>query len=576
MHMLISKALLILKWALLFLILILVGYHLAFWGRIYPGTKVASINLSGKKELEAQEVLKSLKPPQIVLTSDNPKVELPLAFLVSEYDPAKSAKNAYLIGRTGSLKTRTLQKINALTNNLNLPLVAILREDDLEKNIKEAEDLINVPPTEPTIIIEKSGTRINRGQDGIEVDKEDLEKRIKNSITYNQSGIIPISKKITKARLSDQEAELIRERAEKLIGKNLKATVEYQTFTYTAQELVALLAPEGTKEEKVNSVIDDISKTVNRLPQDARLVFEEGKVKEFAPGKDGLETDTKELKTRFMASLENLIVSEEKTGTIEIPVRQTKPQIATGDVNNLGIKELIGRGTSRFAGSIPSRIHNVELAASRINGLLIKPQETFSFNAALGEVSASTGFQQAYVIQSGRTILGDGGGVCQVSTTLFRAGLNAGLPITERRAHSYRVGYYEQDSKPGIDATVYNPTADLKIKNDTLGHILIQAIFNRKNLSLVFELYGTSDGRIATITTPRVWDINPAPPPLYQEDPTLPPNTTKQVDWAALGAKTAFDYKVVRNGEVLQERTFYSNFHPWQAVYLVGPGTSTQ
>jgi len=282
------------------------------------------------------------------------------------------------------------------------------------------------------------------------------------------------------------------------------------------------------------------------------------------------------LKNRLEAAIENLIVTDEKTTTIEIPVSQTKPQIATGDVNNLGIKELIGRGTSRFAGSIPSRIHNVELASSRINGLLIKPGETFSFNSSLGEVSGSTSFQQAYVIQSGRTVLGDGGGVCQVSTTIFRAALNAGLPIIERKAHSYRVGYYEQDSKPGIDATVYNPTADLKIKNDTPGHILIQTIFNRKNLTLVFELYGTSDGRVATISTPRVWDLVPAPPDLYQEDPTLAPEVKKQVDWAAAGAKAAFDYKVERFGETLQQRTFYSNYRPWQAVYLVGPGTATQ
>lgn len=558
-------------WAFCFSVLLITAYHLIFMGRIYPGVKVADISLSGKKTDEAAKVLESQTPPKVLLTSENPKIELPLVALDTKYNPQKSANAAFLVGRTGNLKQKIRDKVNTLTHKINLPFVFNINQEALDKALELAQDSINVPPTEPSVFIEKNIVNVNIGKDGIEVEKEELSKRIIHALAYNQAGNITIPTKVTKSHLSNQEVEVIKARAEKLVGKSLSASVEYQTFTYPAQELVALLAPEGTKEEKTNSVVDDISKAVNRPPQDARLVFEGGKVKEFAPGKDGLETNKKELKTKIEAAIENLIVTDEKHTVVEILVTQTKPQIATGDVNNLGIKELIGRGTSRFAGSIPSRVHNIELAASRINGLLIKPQETFSFNAALGEASASTGFQQAYVIQSGRTVLGDGGGICQVSTTLFRAGLNAGLPITERRAHSYRVGYYEQDSKPGIDATVYNPTADLKIKNDTPGHILIQAIFNRKNQSLVFELYGTSDGRVATITTPRVWDINPAPPPLYQEDPTLPAGTTKQVDWAAVGSKSAFDYKVTRNGEVLQKRTFYSSYRPWQAVYLVGP-----
>jgi len=166
--------------------------------------------------------------------------------------------------------------------------------------------------------------------------------------------------------------------------------------------------------------------------------------------------------------------------------------------------------------------------------------------------------------------LGDGGGVCQVSTTLFRALLDAGLPITERQAHAYRVGYYEQDSPPGIDATVYSPSPDLKFRNDTGNSILIVARANPKNYSLVFELYGTSDGRVATISKPVVTNVVPAPEDLYQDDPTLPTGTVKQIDFKAAGAKVTFKYKVTRNGETLSDRTFTSNYRPWQAIYLRG------
>jgi vancomycin resistance protein YoaR len=188
----------------------------------------------------------------------------------------------------------------------------------------------------------------------------------------------------------------------------------------------------------------------------------------------------------------------------------------------------------------------------------------------VGDISLATGYQQAYVIRDGRTVLGDGGGVCQVSTTLFRAILAAGLPIVERHAHSYRVGYYEQDSKPGLDATVFAPSADLKFTNDTSAYILIQSQVDKSKMTLEFDLYGTSDERKAELGKVRVWDVSDPPPDLYEDDPTLPAGTVKQVDYKAWGAKAAFDWKVTRGEEVLQERTFYSNYQPWQAVFLRG------
>jgi vancomycin resistance protein YoaR len=185
-------------------------------------------------------------------------------------------------------------------------------------------------------------------------------------------------------------------------------------------------------------------------------------------------------------------------------------------------------------------------------------------------VSANTGYQQAYIIQNGRTVLGDGGGVCQVSTTLFRAALNTGLPIVERTAHAYRVGYYEQDSAAGLDATVYSPTVDLKIKNDTPGYILIQTIVDPDSMHLTFNLYGKKDGRVAEVSKPIVYDQTPAPPPRNEDDPTMKKGTTKQVDFAAAGAKAKFSYKVTRSGATLIAQDFYSSYRPWQAVYLVG------
>lgn len=321
----------------------------------------------------------------------------------------------------------------------------------------------------------------------------------------------------------------------------------------------------------LDDVLDRLVQTINIPVQDALFEFRGGKVTAFRPSKDGREVNIEETKKRFSEAVVNLPTVTTYSVRIPISVQPVKPSLTTDRVNAFGIKELIGRGYSEFAHSIPSRVHNVTLAAAKLHGILVKPGETFSFNRALGDVSAVTGFQPAYIIKEGRTVLGDGGGVCQVSTTLFRAALNAGLPIVERRAHAYRVSYYEQAGyKPGLDATVFAPSVDFQFKNDTAGAILIQAKTDTKNMTLTFELYGTSDGRKAEIFNHFVGSVTPPPPDLYQDDPTLPAGVIKQVDFAAWGAKANFQYKVTRGAEILQDTNFVSNFRPWQAVYLRG------
>lgn len=323
----------------------------------------------------------------------------------------------------------------------------------------------------------------------------------------------------------------------------------------------------------IDETLDNLGRSIDIPPQNALFQFENGKVTLFKLSKDGRRLNKQQTK-QLINSYINEISKQENANpepvTFNLLVETVQPQISTENSNKFGIKEILGKGTSKFAGSIPGRIHNVELAASKVNGQLVPPGETFSFNNAVGDISAATGFQPAYIIKEGRTVLGDGGGVCQVSTTLFRAALNAGLQITERQAHAYRVGYYEQDSSPGIDATVFAPSVDLKIKNNTANYILIQSKTDTTNLTLEFEIFGTSDGRKVEITKPVIYSQSPPPPDLYQDDPTLPKGVIKQVDWKASGAKTSFDYQVTNNGQTLSKETFVSNYKAWQSVYLRG------
>jgi len=323
-------------------------------------------------------------------------------------------------------------------------------------------------------------------------------------------------------------------------------------------------------EKKLDDAIKPLQEKIDIEPVDALFNFENGRVTAFQLSRDGKLIDAETLKKMIISRMSEGNINSTQKYKILIPIKIIKPKVTTESVNKMGIKELIGSGTSLFFHSIENRIYNLGLASSRVNGALVAPGETFSFTKTIGDVTALTGYKQAYVIENGKTVLGDGGGVCQVSTTLFRAVLNAGLPVIERHPHAYRVGYYEEDSPPGVDAATYYPTVDLKFRNDTENYILIQTVLEPRAMRLTFNLYGTRDGRQTTINAPVISSQTPAPPDLYQDDPNLPKGQIKQIDFAAAGANVYFTRTVKKDGKEIISDKFVSNYRPWQAIFLRG------
>jgi vancomycin resistance protein YoaR len=318
--------------------------------------------------------------------------------------------------------------------------------------------------------------------------------------------------------------------------------------------------------------IASVSARYNRDPKNALFEIEDSRVVAFREDEPGKRIqDEKILKT--ISKVITQLNGESYTPTTErlsLTEEIIEAEITLEKTNDLGIEELIGVGESDYTGSIASRVHNLTLATTKFHGVIIPQGEEISFNEIIGDISVNTGYKQAYIIQNGKTVLGDGGGVCQVSTTLFRAGLNTGLPITERHAHAYRVGYYENDSQPGFDATIFSPYVDLKMKNDTPADILIQTEIDEENNLLYFRFYGRKDDRNIEISEANVYDVAPPPPAKHEDDPTLPKGQVKQIDFAAPGAKANFTYKVTRGDKVIQDTNFFSSYKPWAAVYLVG------
>ena len=234
----------------------------------------------------------------------------------------------------------------------------------------------------------------------------------------------------------------------------------------------------------------------------------------------------------------------------------------------------MGRGETSFQGSSEGRAQNIETAAARFPGVVVLPEETFSFNSYLGSVSEAHGFEESWVIFGDRTVLGPGGGVCQVSTTCFRAAFFGGFPIVERWPHAYRVGWYEPPL--GLDAAIFSPSVDLKFTNDTKHAILIQTHADRVDGTLVFEFYGTGTGRTVEMEEPVISDKVEPPDPVREVNPSLPPGTEKLVERSREGLDVTV-YRIVRepDGSVKREE-FFSRFQPWPARYEVGPAVDQQ
>jgi vancomycin resistance protein YoaR len=261
----------------------------------------------------------------------------------------------------------------------------------------------------------------------------------------------------------------------------------------------------------------------------------------------------------------NTQLLQKKQNTAVAVVEVVTPQSASASAENLGITELVATGKTNFKGSPTNRRKNIANAVRLLNGLLIKPGEEFSLVTALKPIEVSNGYLPELVIKGNRTLPEVGGGLCQVGTTMFRLALDAGVPILERRNHSYRVSYYEPPV--GMDATIYDPKPDFRIKNDYASALLLQARVSGDNL--IFDFYGTKDDRVATTTKPKLSNVTKPPPTKYIKTTELPVGQKKRLERAHNGGQATFTYAVTKDGKTTNQ-VFNSKYKAWQEVWLVG------
>ncbi len=563
---------------------IVISLQTEYKNKIIANVIIDGINITDMTPQQAHETLETKmneeiqKPVSITLKVDTITTSSNSADLKLTKKYEDAITTAYELGRKGSPLEKFLDVALTYIHPLEHAVNFEYDEQEATKLIANLAKKVDIEGVEPQAKLRYSGSpaslTIIKGEIGRKVEQKKTLEQLQNKAGHEDIKL-DVEVSSTSAELNEEQIKQAQERATKLVDKVIRAKAQETTLQIDDTELVTLLAfPEGYRDSAIQELFETWKQRVEREPQNATFEYdpETLKVETFEPHRDGRKINKEKTKATLIAKLQELEKGEETEETsLELSIETTPPEKTLADTNDLGINERIGFGDSYYYHSIPNRIHNVALATSRISDTIVKPGEEFQFNQTLGEVSRRTGFKSAYVISGGRTVLGDGGGVCQVSTTTFRAALNAGLQITTRLGHSYRVSYYEYNNKPGIDATVYAGDVDLRFINDTDHHILIHGETDSDNVYMFIEIYGTSDGRTTEIIDHETWGWQSPPPPQYIDDPSLPPGKTRQIDWAAAGLKAKFTNVVKdKDGNIIRERTYNTNYRPWRAVYLRG------
>lgn len=560
-----------------------------YQNKIYPNIFIGDLNLGGKTAEQAKALMNmeinKISQTGIVFSYKNTRATImpviasadgDLAIQIINFNADSAAETALDYGRRGNWFINLEKKISLLINKKNLLLETSVNQNQAEKILEDAFSKTFQPAEDAKLAVKKTPETgayeftVASEKLGKTIDYKEAIGQMLNNLSNLNGQEIKLSTTTAYPKILAKDSLNIDSKAKAILAA-APLTLAYGDHKWIIGQdrLAGLLALKlndsatdkiGVGLDKIKTsayLLEKISPQIDRAPLEAKFKINNGKVSEFQNGQDGLALDL----SATILKIENEISSSK----IELMVKVQPVLVNAGSINDFGIKEIIGIGTSNFAGSPANRRHNIKVGAAAVNGTLIKPGEEFSLLKTLGDVSSSTGYLPELVIKEGKTLPEFGGGLCQIGTTVFRSTVASGLPVTMRQNHSYRVGYYEP---AGTDATIYDPWPDYRFINDLPTYILIQAKFSGDNLS--FEFWGTKDRRQVENTKPTIYNIVKPEPAKIIETLDLKPGVKKCTEKAHNGADAYFDYKVTYADGQIKQKRFSSHYVPWQEVCLLG------
>ncbi len=570
------------------LFLTVVLYQIVFLDRIFLGVRAMDVDLGGLTRAQANAVIagqanRYLSFP-ITLQYEDRHWTFTARQAGATLDTAQMADQAYAIGRDSSLLTSLEQQWRALRHGLQIRPTSRYDSGPANSRLYEIAQSVDRPARDARLIIHADLTvEAVPAQVGLAVDVDATRQAMHRLAPTGNPD--PIELVVRETPPSVTEVEEARHLAKTLLSDSLTLTYDAADqageWVLTPSQLADMIViteevdADGVGRvrlrfdaDRTSAYLRELAAQIERLPVDARFEVnpDSGDVTVLQPSRMGLRLDV----DAALAATSELLASP--THHAQLPVVVIPPAVPMDAVHTMDFTNVITEATTYFEGSSEARVRNIQAAASKFHGIVVPPGDVFSFNEYLGPVTAENGFEDSLIIWGDRTAVGIGGGVCQVSTTAFRAAFFAGYQIVERWAHGYRVGWYETDIGPGLDATIYAPSVDFRFRNDTDHYLLIQTNTDPEAATITFSYHGAPLNRTVTMEGPIEENVVSPQPPRYEDDPTLPEGTTKQVEWEKEGVDVTVRRTVTEDGVVVRDDIFVSRYQPWRAVYLTGTG----
>jgi vancomycin resistance protein YoaR len=566
-------------------VLFLLAVRLLFWGQALPGVQAAGLDVSGMNrqqiELALGERLTYAQSGLIVLRDGNRQWLARPEQLGVVIDIPAMAEAALAVGRQGGPLQWLDGQLRAWTEGRNQPVIVLFDQRAGRAYLQSVAAEVDRPTIEAELTIEGQQVRATPGQVGRQIDLAASLEALTPLVWRQHDGQVDLV--VREAPPIVLSAAETAEVANRLLAESfvLAAAEDEPADELAPSELAAMLHFEADPEQGVYLINADASLIGQRLeplgpelarnPENARFIFNDDTrqldlLKPAVIGRDlNIEASIEAINRALSAGQHRVTLAFDTTD----------PQVRSdATAESLGITENVVATSTYFAGSSGSRIQNIGTAAEAFHGLLVAPGETLSMAEVLGDISLDKGYAEALIIFGNRTIKGVGGGVCQVSTTLFRAAFHGGYQIDERHPHAYRVLYYESgpgSPGPGLDATVFVPLVDFKFTNDSEYWLLLETYLYGNQL--LWKFYSTSDGRSVSWTSTGPRNVVEAPEPLYKENDELDEGEIEQVDWEADGMDVTVTRTVTRDGVVIHDDVIRTHYLPWRAIYEYGPGT---
>jgi vancomycin resistance protein YoaR len=555
--------------------------------RIYPGVWVWGIDVSGLRLDEAAAALENnleLDAMQVTLRGPDRSWGIRPTDLGVRLHSEATLGPAYALGREGTSWSENLSvRLQLLLEGRNLPPVAVYDEQTARRYLEALAEEIYIPPTDASLSLDGTTPVINPARPGRALDVDATLTALSPALTTLRPATVDLVVREIPPSIAD--AEPARAEAAALLDGPVTLTLAHPRegdpgpWVIPPEQLVTMLVVQAESrelhaalnEDALRTYIEALAPSLAIEPVDATFHRNKG-TGQLEPLSSSVEGRTLDIGASTIRIVQELAAGNRYISLVVQSVPPRYPDTATAE--EIGVTDLVAEGESYFIGSPAGRDHNIRLAATKFHGIVVAPGETFSFNHYLGPVTKEEGYDESFITAGAELQMGIGGGICQVSTTAFRAAFWGGYPITERWYHYQRVGYYElRGGGVGMDATVYSPHVDLKFLNDRPYPLLIQTEVSEDTHRLVFRFHSTDDGRRVELEGPEVTDETEPGPPIYSLDEEMKPGTV--VKWqSAVGGLTATVVREVYDAEddLISRDVFVSKYAPRSAAYHYGPG----